>query len=445
MRKLIAAVLCGALFAATLCGCSGSDVTVTVQSVADLVGYGSVGLYDSYGGVVEAGETVDLEKDMTMEVSEIFVKAGEDVTEGQLLFSYDIAELTLERDKKTLELEQAKSEILTKRDQIEDLKKEKQYASSSAQIDYTLQIQSLEIEVQEMELGLSVKEKEIARFDALLENAEVVSPVTGTVQTVNTTGATDDYGNPKPFISLTQSGAFRIKGLINEQQAYALREGMEVTVCSRVDETTWHGVIALVDFSHPISDGGGMYYPMPEDGMTASSKYPFYITLDSDEGLLLGQHVYIAPYMPDGDDTGLALPAAYVVDEGYVWAEKKGELEKRRVKLGEYDEATDTYPILSGLSVEDYIAFPDETCAEGVSTSRYDPNAPIEEGGNDIGNIGGMDEGFEGGFEEGFEESFEGGFEEGGVMDGGFAEDVDYGTVDDGLVVVVSEGMEGEG
>ena len=38
---------------------------------------------------------------------------------------------------------------------------------------------------------------------------------------------------------------------------------------------------------------------------------------------------------------------------------------------------TDTQEILSGITMEDYLAFPDETCAEGVSTTREEP-APAE-------------------------------------------------------------------
>ena len=40
-------------------------------------------------------------------------------------------------------------------------------------------------------------------------------------------------------------------------------------------------------------------------------------------------------------------------------------------KLGEYNGMLDTYTILSGLTEEDYIAFPDlELCKEGVPTTR---------------------------------------------------------------------------
>ena len=54
------------------------------------------------------------------------------------------------------------------------------------------------------------------------------------------------------------------------------------------------GTVTLVDYENP-SQGSEMdrYYGMASDEMTASSKYPFYVELDSTEGLILGQHVYL--------------------------------------------------------------------------------------------------------------------------------------------------------
>ena len=54
-----------------------------------------------------------------------------------------------------------------------------------------------------------------------------------------------------------------------------------------------------------------------------------------------------------------------------MWAEKKGKLEKRSITLGEHDETTDTYDVLDGLTLEDYIAFPDEQlCHNGAPTTH---------------------------------------------------------------------------
>jgi len=98
------------------------------------------------------------------------------------------------------------------------------------------------------------------------------------------------------------------------------------------------------------------------------------VELEDTEGLILGQHVYLE--VDTGEEAaGLKLSSAFVCfDEdgsAYVWAEKRGKLEKRGVTVGEYDFMNDTYPILEGLTEEDFIAFPDEElCHEGAPTTH---------------------------------------------------------------------------
>ena len=143
----------------------------------------------------------------------------------------------------------------------------------------------------------------------------------------------------------------------------------------------------MVDYESPTQENeNAMYYGMSTDAMTASSKYPFYVELDSADGLLLGQHVYMQLDAGEEEQTQyLKLSSAFICydEDGstYVWAENSGKLEKRVVVLGEYDFMNDTQEILEGLTEEDYIAFPDpELCVEGAPTTRTEP-AREEEGG----------------------------------------------------------------
>lgn len=61
------------------------------------------------------------------------------------------------------------------------------------------------------------------------------------------------------------------------------------------------------------------------------------------------------------------------VIEAWVWAQgKNGKLEKRTVTLGEYDPNMDTYVILSGLTMDDYIADAYGEYTEGMKCVPYD-------------------------------------------------------------------------
>ena len=123
--------------------------------------------------------------------------------------------------------------------------------------------------------------------------------------------------------------------------------------------------------------------------MTTSSKYPFYVSLDSQDGLILGQHVYIETNVDGTADENAAqfsLPSYYIVDldtdSPYVWAEgSNGKLEKRKVELGDYDQDMDQYPVISGLSLTDYIAFPSEDCQAGATAEHYDAASGEEDTG----------------------------------------------------------------
>lgn len=308
------------------------------------------------------------------------VKEGDDVKKDQELFSYDTDELQLNYDKKCLELDQLKASIESYKAQIKQLESERAGMVGSEKMKYTLEIQSTQVDMKEAELKIKTKEKEVEQAATLLENSTVVSPVDGRIQNINESG-TNNQGEPAAYITIQEVGSYRVKGVLGELQRGGIQEGDRVTMASRINESeTWSGTVALVDYENP-TQGSDMdrYYGMATDEMTASSKYPFYVDLDSTEGLMLGQHLYIRLETEEGQPAGIPIGSAFVcyAEDGsaFVWAEAKGKLEKRPVTLGEYNPMTDAQEILSGITMEDYLAFPEEACQEGVSTTREQPAA----------------------------------------------------------------------
>lgn len=383
MKKWVICILLAA-FAISLVGCDSNENAVYVQSVADLSGMGGIAPGDRFAGMVVSENVTEIKKDSDKTVGELLVKEGDDVTEGQELFNYDTDELQLTLDKQKLELEQLEATIENYKDQIDDLEEEREYASSSNQLQYTIQIQTLQIDLKEAELSLAAKETAVQQSEALLENTSVVSPVAGRIQSINENG-TDNYGNPTAYITIQQAGSYRVKGVLGELQRGQIVEGLRVRILSRTDaDQYWLGTVSLVDYENPSQSSGydGYYYGVASDELTSSSKYPFYIELDSMKGLLLGQHVYIEMDMEDTSSSALQLDASFICyDEdgtAYVWAENDGKLEKRTVTLGAFDDMLWTYEILDGLTEADYIAFPDEElCQPGASTTHTEP-APEE-------------------------------------------------------------------
>lgn len=388
MKKLLCLILTLCLLTLTACS-SGTEVYV--QSVKILASLGGIAPGDRFAGLVVSENVTEIEKDQDKTVLELNVKAGDDVKAGQELFSYDTEELQLALDKQKLELEQLNASIESYKKQIQQLEKERKSVSSTAKLQYTVQIQTTQVDLKEAEINVKTKEAEIAKSEDLLANATVLSPVDGRVQAVSESG-TDQQGNPLPYITIQQVGSYRIKGVINELQRGGILEGSRMTIRSRTNSDTWAGTVTLVDYENPSQGSrSDMYYGMGNsDEMTASSRYPFYVQLDSTEGLILGQHVYMELEAEEASSAALSIGSAFICYEEadgspYVWAEKGGRLEKREVTLGEYNGMQDTYEILGGLSEEDYIAFPDpELCVEGAPTTHdqvVQETAPV---GNEV-------------------------------------------------------------
>lgn len=363
--------------AVVLWGCGSGDA-VYVQSVEALSNLGGIAPGDYFLGMVVSEHVTKIEKDSDKSVKELLVQEGDDVTAGQALFSYDTDELQLNYDKKSLELEQLKSSIESYKSQIRQLEQERAGVSGAEKLRYTLEIQSAQLDQKEAELKIKTKEKEVEQAASLLENSTVSAPVDGRVQDINESG-TNSQGEKVPYITIQEVGSYRVKGVLGELQRGGIMEGDRVMLVSRIDENqTWSGTVTVVDYENP-SQGSSMdrYYGMSTDEMSASSKYPFYVELDSTEGMMLGQHLYIKRETDAGQPAGIPIGSAFVCYEedgsAFVWAERKGKLEKRTVTLGEYNPMTDAQEILSGITANDYIAFPEELCREGVPTTREQP------------------------------------------------------------------------
>ena len=375
LRRFVVAAL-AAVMLLGLAGCGSQKGAVYVQSVADLVNLGGIAPGDRFAGLVVSENVAQVNKDGDKKIDQLLVKEGDDVQEGQELFSYDTEELQLTLDKQRLELEQLKASIENYTEQIADLEADSKRVSAADKLQYTIQIQSTQVDLKEAELNLKAKEAEVAKSENILENATVVSPVTGRVQSINENGM-DNYGNPLAYITIQQAGSYRIKGTLGELQRGGIMEGTRIQVISRTNgEDRWFGTVTLVDYENPVQGNQNDYYYVGStDEMTASSQYPFYVELDSTEGLILGQHVYLELEAEEAQGSGLSIDMFFLCydEDGstYVWAENRGKLEKRPVTLGEMNYMMNTVEILEGLTEADYIAFPDgELCVEGAPTTH---------------------------------------------------------------------------
>lgn len=356
-------------------GEAASQDAVFVTQISELMGLNQAqqGLQNRYAGVVEPQKTLEIRLEDGRTVAELFVKEGDEVKEGDALFRYDTEELSMSLEQQKLELERLDNSLESQRQKIAELEREKANAPSDQQLQYTMQIQESNANLKQSEYERKVKSMEIEKTQKSIEQAIVTTTMAGVVRSIEENGTTDEYGNPKSFMTILATGEYRVKGLINEQNIYMIQEGQAVTVRSRVrEDLVWSGSITEIDTENASQGNQNNYYGgMGGDTSLQSSKYPFYIVLDSYEGLMLGQHVYIevGESVPVHTE-GIWIYEGYLMQEedgSYtVWTEDGGKIQKQAVTLGQYDESMGQYEILEGLTQESYIAWPDDMVKEGA-------------------------------------------------------------------------------
>ena len=383
MKKTVIAL--GAALILGLTGCGGqTQINVEQAGMLASAATGS----DKFAGMVVSENVVDIERDTEKQIEELYVAVGDVVRVNEKLFEYDTDTLSLTIDKQQLELDKLNQQIkehTTQKTAIEkeiktlndQIKKEKN-KTEKTRLQDLLATQQMRLQSANIELTAANYEKKTLQAEMnynkdMLKNAVVRSPIKGTVRSVNENGS--------PYITIQQAGAFQVKGMLNELSlGSGIMEGVSVTILSRTDPTaSWTGMVSLVDYNNAGTEeqdnmfGGG-------DAMSTSTSYPFYITLDSTEGLLLGQHVYIQISAAAVGDDLLRIPEHYVMDvlmdeetwttTGTVWGvnPETGKLTKVTVTLGEYDPTYGTYVILEGITAESYLADPtDPGVKEGAA------------------------------------------------------------------------------
>ena len=364
----------GAALMLGLTGC-GSQTAVNAEQAGLLTT--AVTCADKFAGVVVSENAVEITRDTDKQIEELYVAVGDTVRINEKLFEYDTDTLSLAIDKQELEMDKLEQQIKDLNTQVTNLEKQiKNEKDKSVKATLELSLRSVNADLTQATYDRDTLKTEINYNKDMLKNAVVRSPIKGTVRAIDENGS--------PYITIQQDGAYQVKGILNELSLNAgIMEGVAVTILSRTDPTAyWTGEVTLVDYANAGSNDYDNMFGGGGDEMSTSTNYPFYITLDDTEGLLLGQHVYIQMSAPDVQDDILQIPEDYIMDItideatflsiGTVWGvdmEKK-TLTKVTVTLGEYDPTYGTYEILDGITAEDYIANPaDPGVREGAAVT----------------------------------------------------------------------------
>ena len=367
LKKICAGALALAML---LAGCGGEQTLIPVVKISMIARAGTAG--DHYAGVVISQNAVQIQRDKNQTVDDLYVSEGDTVREGQQLFRYDVDALNLTLDRQELDLDRLEAEVSSKKKQIAEVQKELKTATGDTKTQLNIQLRQLNTELTQAEYDEEDLEAEIKYTKQMIKNAVVKSPTDGTVRKIDENG--------EVYILIQQTDAFQVQGMLNELNVNGgITLGAAVEVVSRLDpEQIWTGTVTMVDYGNTGTNSYDSLYGIT-DPLSSSTGYPFYVTLDSVEGLLLGQHVYVRlAGVNSGSEGRVLIPENYLMDRNYdeetmiasaaVWCpNEEGMLVKQPVVLGEYLSDLGCYVILEGLTLEGFVADPSNPdCREGA-------------------------------------------------------------------------------
>lgn len=365
---------------------STAENAVYLDSVKVLAGLDDVdGMIEKFAGVVEPQETKKYTVESGRTVDKTYVQEGDDVKKGDKLFTYDIDTMKDKLEQAQIDLERLQNSVDVSEARQAELEKQLQKASTPEKKLEALEEQNT---LKQNKLELKSKQAKIESIKSQIENSTVVSDIDGVVKSVNQSAASgggDDMnyssgGDSSAYITLLRTGTYRIKASCNEQNIGSIYMQERVLVHSRVDDSRlWTGTITQIKTDQGTTDqeNNAYYYGAGSGSDTGSTNYPFYVELDSSDGLMLGQHVYLEEDMGQGDKKeGIWLGNQYFVSENggtYVWAASDdNKLEKRKVELGETDSELEETQVKSGLYENDYICLPADDLEEGLPVAYND-------------------------------------------------------------------------
>ncbi|WP_242692141.1 efflux RND transporter periplasmic adaptor subunit [Bacillus sp. MM2020_4] len=328
-------------------------------------------------GQVVPGKVEALYADPTKgKVKELFVKEGQEVKQGDKLFSYDNADMTIQE--KQLELDKKSTNLRIKQgnEKMTSLKKDIQKAKAegaAADILAPLEAQLQDLQYEQQSINLEMEKNKLSedQLKAKQEELIVYSNASGIVQKVDTgTGnhTTQDSGvQGDPIMQIASKDPFRIEGTLTELQKAQILPDQPILITSKaVSNKTWKGKITEVS-EYPVSGelGQGMAGAAGNQTQTISY-YNFKAALESQEELSPGYHVSIQVELTR--KKMLAIPRSSIIEKGdskFVYVENNHALHKKTLTTGIGDgEWTE---VLEGLKAgEKVVSNPSDRLYDGM-------------------------------------------------------------------------------
>ncbi len=222
-------------------------------------------------------------------------------------------------------------------------------------------IQDKQNEIKKLNVDYQLKQVELEIMEYQAATGEVRSNFDGVVKTV--ADQEQSILNNEPFIVISGTDGYTVRGYIGELSLSTVHVGDMVSMYSYDNGMSYTGTISEIS-SMPTSD----YYSY--DG-TEETYYPMTIAVMDGDDLSQGMYMEITVAESSDSSDSLYIPISLVdKDNGayYVMKEVDGKLKKVYVQTGKIVWG-DTIQIISGVTLDDYLAMPySKDAEEGVKT-----------------------------------------------------------------------------
>lgn len=200
--------------------------------------------------------------------------------------------------------------------------------------------------------ALKLAQMNLKKIQAEVNDGVIYAQIDGVVKTVR--DASVAYNESNAVVEVSGGGGYLVTGSVSEMSLGTVQIGQTVSVNNWMTGISTEGQVIEIG-EYPSGNAGW------SNGNNNVSWYPFKISVNEDANLQEGDYVNISYQSADADGTGLFLQNPFIRSEnGRSYVMVRGEddrLEQRFVQTGRVLWGSYTQ-ILSGLTQEDYIAFP---------------------------------------------------------------------------------------
>lgn len=222
-------------------------------------------------------------------------------------------------------------------------------------------------QISQLQLDKKQAKIDLDKANLALSNSTVVSKIDGTVKSL--IDVSEAKSNYKPFMTISGENTYYVTGTISEDKLGEITPGTEITAMSYETGNSYIAQIVDID-TYPVEDDNFSYESNPNN-----STYPFTAVIQNSDGLYNGLYLEMTMSTTGNgaDSEALYIQKMYIrTDDAGSYVMKRGEdnrLVKQYVEIGKIINSGYWYGIVSGLTMDDYIAFPyGKTVKEGART-----------------------------------------------------------------------------